>query len=131
MVTQWNPHIIHNLKCQILCQHLSQYLCKYHVPICVQWNDLYPYIAILLFLNVLVLHNHTKTHTLIFHSLNCSFEIPKNTSLFIGISSVFSFFSFLLLKSFQFKILQYNNLALILNNSFFFLLYKFDISMFS
>ena len=38
--------------------------------LCIQWNCLYPYNTILLFHNILALHNHTKTHTLIFYSIN-------------------------------------------------------------
>ena len=35
--------------------------------LCIQWNCLHPYNTIWLFHHILVLHNHTKTHTWLFY----------------------------------------------------------------
>ena len=44
-----------------------QCLHKYHLLLWIQWNCLYLYKVILLLHHILVLHDHTKTHILIFY----------------------------------------------------------------
>ena len=68
-------------------QHFLQYIYKYHLFLCMQWNCVYPYNIILLFYHILVLHNQTKNHTLI----NPNIESPKQTLLFISIRVCFIF----------------------------------------
>ena len=63
-VSQSNCILFYNLKCQILSQHLLQYLCKHHLFLCIPWNCLYPYNTTLLFHYIEVSRNHTKTYTL-------------------------------------------------------------------
>ena len=57
-----------NLKCQTLFQYHLQCLCKYCLFLHEQWNCLNPYNNFFHFYHILVLHNHTKTHTFQFYS---------------------------------------------------------------
>ena len=57
---------IHSLKYPILCQNLLQCLYKCHLFLHGQRNSLYPFNKVFLFHHILVLHNHTKIHTLLF-----------------------------------------------------------------
>ena len=116
MVSQWNCILIQNLYCQILFQHLLQYLRKYHLFLCIQWNCLYQYNTILFlaisgfYIIIKILYNNIL--------LNSTIESPKKTCLFI----IISVFPFLLLIDVLWKPLQYDNFVLILNDYFFFLL---------
>ena len=58
---------IHSFKNQILLQHLLLCLYKHHLCLCRQQNYLYPCDINIFFLNISVLHDHTKIHTLLFY----------------------------------------------------------------
>ena len=68
-----------------------QCLCKYHLFLHKQWSYLYRYNKFLLFLNILVLHNHTEIHTLQFYSDLILRNLNKQ-----AYSLIFEFFSFVL-----------------------------------
>ena len=91
--------------------------------LCIQWNCLYPYNTILVFHYIFILHYHTKTHALMLYLILVLKVL--NRLIYSWVSLLFlGFFSFLLLIHFLWKMLWYENLVLILNNSFFFLLWQ-------
>ena len=93
--------------------------------LCIQWNCLYPYNTILVFHYIFILHYHTKTHALMFYLILVLKVLNRQIHSWVSmVFYVFFFFSFLLLIHFLWKILWYENLVLILNNSFFFLLWQ-------
>ena len=118
--------LIQNLKCQILFQHLLQYLCKYHLFLHEQQGCLYPHNKVLHFQHILVLHNQFKINTLQFYLDLILINLNKQ-----AYSLMFEFFSFLLQIHFLRKNLWCDNLVLILIISSLFCCYKFNISMFS
>ena len=101
-----------NLKYQTLFQQLLQCLYKYHLFLCIQWICLFSYNKVLLFLYILILRNHAKTHILLFYSVLVLTVLKRQVY-----SCVSEFFSFLLLINFQKRNLFYDSLALILYNS--------------
>ena len=93
--------------------------------LCIQWNCLYPYNTILVFHYIFILHYHTKTHALMFYLILVLKVLNRQIHSWVSmVFYVFFFFSFLFLIHFLWKILWYENLVLILNNSFFFLLWQ-------
>ena len=60
-------YLIHNLKYQIQFQHLLKFLNKYHPLLSIQLKCPCPYNKTVIFYHILILHNHTKTLTLMFH----------------------------------------------------------------
>ena len=82
---------------------------------------LYPCYTVLLFLHILFLHNHTKTHTILFYSVLVLIVLNGQVS-----SCVFKCFSFLMPK---FCCVIVGFLYWIVSSCF--SCYKLDISMFS
>ena len=91
--------------------------------LCIQWNCLYRYNTILVFHYIFILHYHTKTHALMLYLILVLKVLNRQIYSRVSLFFLF-FFSFLLLIHFLWKILWYENLVLILNNSFFFLLWQ-------
>ena len=114
-------YLIKNLKYHVLFQHFLQYL---HLFLCIKWNCRYLYNTVFLFYHILVYHNHTKTHTLIFYLI----LVLKVLNRQVKFISIRGFFSQQFLLDFLWKILEYNNLVLKANSFFFFLLWKSLIS---
>ena len=93
--------LIQNLKHQILLQYVMQCLGKHLLFLCTLWRHLHPCNMILLFLHILVLHNHTKTHA--FHLMH-TFLLGQWTGLVMSLYVLFDSITYKLPDKFFFYV---------------------------
>lgn len=100
---------LYSLICWIFSQHLLQGLHKHLLILCLLWDCLYPSWIVLHFLNTLVLHYQTSTHTSLVYSC---LKLIDRSSLIQFNQCYFSFFHSIANNSLRSILLQSSTIAL-------------------